>query len=247
VRVWSTDWFKNRDRAIERLMSGIEDAKAGMIRPRKAVTYRTRASVRPVSRAAEEEPAYGKAAPTRSLAASSELARYVRRPLRIAGDDMKDTTAVIPALVDLVRLEGPIHVEEAGRVLCQALGTRLTESNAAALDTAIEAAVEAQAIERQGPFLRLPGSTPVVRFRGADCPVTKPDLISPEEYDEAVRLVLRREFGLQQDVLESTVARTIGFERLGERLKDEIGRAVARVVAAGAARVDGRGYVVPSP
>ena len=54
-----------------------------------------------------------------------------------------------PELIDLVCAEGPIHVEEAGRVLCRALGTRLTEANNAALEPAIDAAVEAQAVERR--------------------------------------------------------------------------------------------------
>ena len=159
---------------------------------------------------------------------------------------MKDSSAVVPALGDLVRSEGPIHFEEAGRVLCQAFRTRLTEANAAALTVAIEAAIEAAAIERRGAFLWPPGAEPTVRFRGGPCPVKDPDLIPPEEFDEAIRLVLRREFGLQQEALNAAVARVMGFERLGERLRDEIGRSVARVVAGGEAKVDARGYVVPA-
>jgi len=150
----------------------------------------------------------------------------------------------VPALIDLVRVEGPIHVEEAGRVLCRAFGTRLTEANSAALELAIDAAVEAQAIERRGSFLRVPGAPVVVRHRGGDCPVTRPELIPPEEYEEAIRLVLKREFGLQPDALHSHVVRTMGFERTGERLKDEVSRAVRRLLDSGDATVDGRGYVV---
>ena len=245
LRIWSTDWFKNRERAIERLIAGIQTARQGKSRPPKRVAYRSPATIRTVSQVSEESPAYGLAAPDKSRPVLGELARYARRPIRVAGDDINDTSAVIPALIDLVNVEGPIHVDEAGRILCHALRSRLTESNAAALELAIAAAIEAQAVERKGAFLQPPGATPVVRFRGGDCPVTKPDLIPPQEYDEAVRLVLRREFGLQPDVLDSAVARTMGFERLGERLKDEISRAVARVLASGDARIDGRGYVVP--
>ena len=162
------------------------------------------------------------------------------------GQGMGDTSAVVPALIDLVRVEGPIHVEEAGRVLCRALGTRLTEANSNALELAIEAAVEAQVLERKGGFLRLPGAAAVVRHRGGDCDVTNPGLIPPDEYEEAVRLVLKREFGLQPDVLHSQVVKLMGFERAGERLKGEIARAVRRLIEAGVIKVDGRGYVVMS-
>jgi hypothetical protein len=157
---------------------------------------------------------------------------------------MTDTAAVVPALIDLVRIEGPIHVEEAGRVLCRALGTRLTESNSDALEVAIAAAIEAQALERKGGFLRIPGAATVVRHRGGTCEVTKPELIPPEEYAEAIRLVLKKEFGLHPDALHTSVVRLMGFERAGERLKDEISRGIRRLLDDGDIKVDGRGYVV---
>ena len=88
---------------------------------------------------------------------------------------MNDTASVVPALIDIVRSEGPIHIEEAGRVLCRAFGTRLTEANYGLLSLAVDAAVDAQAVERLDGFLRrLPGAPVVVRYRAGDCPVTKP-------------------------------------------------------------------------
>ena len=109
---------------------------------------------------------------------------------------------------------------------------------------AIDAAVEAQAIERKGGFLRVPGAATVVRYRGSDCEVTKPELIPPEEYEEAIRLVLKKEPGLHPEALHSSVARLMGFERAGERLKDELSRAVQRLIATHAISIDARGYVV---
>jgi hypothetical protein len=120
----------------------------------------------------------------------------------------------------------------------------LTEANSDALEVAIDAAIEAQAIERTGGFLRLPGSPAVVRYRGGDCEVTKPELIPPEEYEEAIRLVLKKELGLHPEALHSSVVRLMGFERAGERLKDELGRAVQRMIATDAIAIDARGYVV---
>jgi very-short-patch-repair endonuclease len=242
LRVWSTDWFKDRDRALERLLAHIGDAKEGKpAAPRPAPVPRK--VIRRASRAEEAVPAYG-AAPPKPGARARDVRPYVRRDVRLRGWDMNDNGTVVPALIDIVRDEGPIHVEEAGRVLCRAFGTRLTEGNYTLLNLAIDAAVEAQAVERLGAFLRLPGAPVTVRDRAGDCPVTKPELIPPEEYEEAVRLVLRREFGLQPDALHLHVVRLMGFERTGERLKDEISRAVKRLIEAEAVTVDGRGYVV---
>src|SRR5262249_3541907 len=118
------------------------------------------------------------------------------------------------------------------------------EANSIALEAAIEAASEAQALERKGGFLRIPGTSVAVRYRGGDCEVTKPELIPPEEYEQAIRIVLKKEFGLHPDVLHSSVARLMGFDRTGERLKDEIGGAIRRLLEADAIKTDGRGYVV---
>ena len=57
LRVWSTDWFKNRERALERLLTGIDEAKAG-IRPAHRVARVMRRPVRRVSRAEEAVPTY---------------------------------------------------------------------------------------------------------------------------------------------------------------------------------------------
>ena len=84
----------------------------------------------------------------------------------------------------------------------------------------------------------------MVRYRGGDCEVTKPELIPPEEYEEAIRLVLKKELGLQPDALHASVVRLMGFERAGERLKDELTRAVKRLIAGDAIAIDARGYVV---
>jgi very-short-patch-repair endonuclease len=243
VRVWSTDWFKNREKALERLIAAIEEIRSGAPPARRAAVPMRRV-VPTALHAAEPMAEYGSAAVDGGRKQPKEVVRYIRREPKVNGYSMTDMSSVVPALIDLVRAEGPIHVEEAGRVLCRAVGTRLTEANNAALQLAIEAAVEAQAAERQGGFLRLPGTPVAVRYRGGDCPVTKPELIPPEEYEEAVRLVLKREFGLQPDALHSHIVRLMGFERTGERLKDEIGRAVRRMIETKAIAVDARGYVV---
>jgi very-short-patch-repair endonuclease len=242
LRVWSTDWFKNPERALERLLVAIDDVKSGAPRVARAASPIRRLA--PVaSRAAEAEAQYDPRSPA-GRSKSRDVERYVRHAVRVNGQGMTDTAAVVPALIDLVRIEGPIHVEEAGRVLCRALGTRLTESNSDALEVAIAAAIEAQALERKGGFLRIPGAATVVRHRGGTCEVTKPELIPPEEYAEAIRLVLKKEFGLHPDALHTSVVRLMGFERAGERLKDEISRGIRRLLDDGDIKVDGRGYVV---
>jgi hypothetical protein len=242
IRVWSTDWFKNRGRALDRLLTAIDEVKSGAPpAPRATVPMRRLAPL--VSRAAEPQAHYDPES-RGSRSKPRDVQRYVRRDVRVNGRAMTDTSAVVPALIDLVRIEGPIHTEEAGRLLCRSLGTRLTEANSDALEVAIDAAIEAQAIERTGGFLRLPGSPAVVRYRGGDCEVTKPELIPPEEYEEAIRLVLKKELGLHPEALHSSVVRLMGFERAGERLKDELGRAVQRMIATDAIAIDARGYVV---
>jgi very-short-patch-repair endonuclease len=61
VRVWSTDWFKNREKALERLIAAIEEIRSGAPPARRA-TVSMRRVVPTALHAAEQMAAYGSSA-----------------------------------------------------------------------------------------------------------------------------------------------------------------------------------------
>ena len=126
IRVWSTDWFKNRERALARLLTAIDEIKSGAPpAPRAAPPIRRLAPL--VSRAAEPQAHYDPE-PRGGRSRPRDVQRYVRGDVRVNARAMTDTAGVVPALIDLVRIEGPIHSEEAGRVLCRSWARALDRS-----------------------------------------------------------------------------------------------------------------------
>jgi len=82
-----------------------------------------------------------------------------------------------------------------------------------------------------------------VRFRGGDCPVTDAEMICPEEYAAAVRIVLQRQFGLKFDALIESVAHLFGFVRTGPKLKAAVEQALIQLDEHGEIHKDNAGFV----
>src|SRR5262249_35002337 len=100
-------------------------------------------------------------------------------------------------------------------------------------------------LEQRGPFLWLRGVGDVaVRLRGGDCPVTSAELIAPEEYRTAIRLVLERELGLQKEALAASTVRLMGFRRSGRQLRTAIEREVDWLVQQGELQSDSGGFLI---
>jgi hypothetical protein len=136
-------------------------------------------------------------------------------------------------------------VDEAIRVVASYFATRASTRSREAFHRGLRAAAARGLVVERGEFLWRAGGDHVrVRLRGSDCPVTRPELIAPEEFEAAVRLVLKREFGLRRDALVSGAARLMGFGRAGQGLVAALEAAVDRLAAAGAIGEDSHGFLV---
>jgi hypothetical protein len=87
------------------------------------------------------------------------------------------------------------------------------------------------------------GALPV-RYRGNSCPVTRPELIPGEEFEAAINLVLRKEFGLGPISLVSSTIRLMGFKRSGTNLQEAVEVALRRLMDHGDVVVDTAGFLV---
>jgi hypothetical protein len=126
----------------------------------------------------------------------------------------------------LVRTEGPIHEDEAIRVLFG----RVSAPSRALFEKAIDEARKlGTVIQRQDFLWSSDGAKAPVRWRGDDCPVTSPELIALEEFAECALAVLRAEFGLPLDALIQRTLRKMGFARSGAHLVDRVNRALAKL------------------
>lgn len=247
-RVGSVDWFRRPGAVVDRVVSRAEAARAGRDAgsatrgPAPAVPTTDPAPPRPAPASRAEE------ATPRPLAAP-ETVPYPVRPTRRLGDVDALLAARPPRaaawIEEIVRREAPIHVEEALRALAAHFGARASARPREAFEAGLAHLLRRGGVTRRGAFLWAEGQTRApVRRRGEDAAVTDPDLIAPEEFEEALRLTLAVEFGAPAEALLQATARRLGYARCGGRIRTALEAALDRLLASGEVAPDAQGDLV---
>jgi len=240
VRVWSTDWFKDRAGQIDRLVAAIEQAKRNAAEEREqAAEARTRAAAEQAAAEAERL-AQALAAPGGTLPSDS----YVRPVVpeyqlapgqgRFASSDILETpiARVVSAVVSVVDVESPVHVDDVMSRVAGMWSTRLGSRVQTKIAQAVKTAVNDRAVELRGEFLQRPGAPVTVRSRaGMRIPA---DRIAPEEYQGAIRLVLGAAGSLSRQELVNEVRALLGYGRSSAALVEACERALEVMLGAGA-------------
>ncbi len=255
-RVWSLDWYSRPETTLKHLLARLE--AIGDQSPRLSATGATikldtgmlpeyladEQSVQPTTTPPVPEPRNNDMSVSdgAALPYQTSALRRTTAPLPLW---QTLPTVVAQYIAQLVADELPIHEEEAQRVLAAYTGTRVSKSVREAFEEGLRLAVARNLVRRSGEFLwtRELGR-PSVRIRGDDSPVAKPELIAPEEFQEAVRLTLARDFGLYEDALVISVSRLLGFRRCGAKLEAAIREAIAHLLRDGDIVCDGQGFLV---
>jgi very-short-patch-repair endonuclease len=237
-RVWSTDWFKDRTGQIERLTGLIEHSR---VRAREEAAAEREAQVRAAAdaaKAAELAAASAEAPPSPARGAVYE--RPTVPPYHIAdgegcyaGTDLlaAPTSQLLQAITAVVDAEAPIHLSD--------LAARVAGMWRSRVGTRIAARITetCQAAERDGLLLcrdgfawRSDGTCRVRSRAGTRIPAER---IAPEEYHEAVLLVLRSGFGFARNELINEVRTVFGYSRTGTQLEAAISSAIDHLLACG--------------
>jgi very-short-patch-repair endonuclease len=244
-RVWSTDWFKDREGQIERLMklidaSRIHTREAAAARDAAAEARREEAAQREQLRietivsdaddAARPEPP-AEDAPAEIPVRPYEMADATPR---WAGTDIlaSPQSLLLAALREVVDAEAPVHVDDVeARVAAMwgltRMGSRITTRIAHAVDAAAAQGI----LVRRGDFVHAPGGAVAVRSR-RDTRIPA-ERIAPEEYREAVLAVLRARGGLPRKELMAQARALLGFTRLNAKLEESFGAALDTLLADG--------------
>jgi very-short-patch-repair endonuclease len=260
-RIWSTDWYRNRAEAVDRLLRAVEEAKKA---PRTAIAVAATTTPEYASsftaKEYEEEYAVYDYTPTEEVPAfggngeiaitarvlggeidsvpAYETCRHLRIP--ITGElHQVPAESLVLAIEDIVAVETPVHVDEVVRRIrtlwgLQRAGSRIRE----AMDRAIDAAVRRNIVAREGEFLHLPNAGVRVRQRNGD-PPARIDLISDSEIAAALRLVLRSQFATPRGELIDACARRLGIQATSAGGSARIGGVIDAELARGALSTDG--------
>ncbi|HEX6095768.1 MAG TPA: DUF3320 domain-containing protein [Thermoanaerobaculia bacterium] len=231
-RVWSTDWYRDPEAVISRLLEAARGGQAILSVPVAVDEGTGRIACPPlpepevvVEVQPEEIPSY-------------EVCRDLRIPvigeLHLVAPEM-----LAAAVEDVVRVEGPVHVDEVVRRIrtlwgLQRAGNRIRE----AIERGAQIALRRQAVARDGEFLRLPDAPVVPRRRNGD-PPARVELIADVELAEAVQHVLRVEFATPRAELIDAAARRVGIQATSASVASRLGTVIDAEVRRGRLLLDG--------
>ena len=227
-RVWSTDWYRDREETIARLLQAIEIAKTAP----KPIT----SGAADFSPPAVEEGIV-------DVVRTGEVADYeICRELRIPANEELHLVApelLAAAVEDVVRVEGPVHIDEVIRRIrtiwgLQRAGNRIRE----AIAQGVQIAIVKQVIARDGEFLHVPHAAVLVRRRNGD-PPARVELISDAEFAEAFQLVLRSEFATPREELIDAAARRVGIQLTSNGVESRLAAIIEDEVRRGRLTLDG--------
>ncbi|AXY77384.1 DUF3320 domain-containing protein [Paraflavitalea soli] len=216
-RVWSTDWFRNPERELKRLVEAIEQAKT--LQHIDDDVYEEEGDViEPVVLEREEIMEQATDIPAYELAkvppdiASLEIHLHSVGKLSIW-------------IEEIVKVESPVHFDEVARRMIEAAGmARVGSRIRDALLQAVKYAEANKWIRVSEDFLwHREMKQPQLRDRSKlPAPVKKLKYIAPEEFILAIEKVVRGSIAIQPEAVVPLVARLFGFGRVTEEMKAEI-------------------------
>jgi very-short-patch-repair endonuclease len=250
IRVWSTDWFKDRAGQIERLLKAIDTER---VRAR-AEKHVDRAVIAEVAAGSVESPAErGPGRPPTTPVPETFLhpsegpptkpGEY-RRPSaqpyviapgqgRLSGNDILEAeeTVLAEVIQGVVDLEAPIHVAELMTRVAGVWGNKAGSRIQARVQTVAARMISIGTLRRRGDFFSGASDQCPVRSRA----LTKipADRIAPEEFEQAIMLVLAAGHSLPRPTLTAEVRSVLGYSRTGAIIEDAVSDAISRLLTAG--------------
>ena len=231
-RIWSTDWFYQRNKEIQRLRKALEEA-------------RTRDLSRSLKGSNTEAPQDNDSTDKELevqhivLEESALNVPLYRKANIVVGVNYepheRPLFEVLNILIEIVGVEGPVHIDEIARRYAAAhgksrVGSRISEHVA----TALSRAERDRKLERKGKFW---GTTeqfldvPVRDRSSESVPTTSAESISSMEITSCANLIEAESGKVSDEELVRVIAKTLGFKRAGpdfqshvrECLKDRAG------------------------
>ncbi len=244
-RVWSTEWFHERETAIGFILRSLERAEAAP--PEEMVQAPSLAP--PKGRAEDVQP---QARELRQTAVRRYPAGQPYEKFRPANKwrsiDVLLKPANVPVLAQLVAeivaKEGPIHEKVIVERLKETYGIdeiARESSTAANIGRATESAVRDYGLirGRNGCFL-LKADQPPLGFRAPGDGVRRPlNLIAPEEIEAAILHLIEDQFGLMRDRIPHGVGALFGIKRVSGEAAGIIDQVVDGLIERGVLRADG--------
>jgi very-short-patch-repair endonuclease len=215
-RIWSTDWFYQREKEMQRLREALERARVRDIaKGLKGSNSESPSAENDIAEARSEEPIVLEDA-------AIEVPKYEKARVVVGSNyepHERPLQQVVAMLCQVVAVEGPVHIDEIARRYAAAhgksrVGSRIGDWVKGALsrakrDRKLDSAGKFWATEEQ--FAAVP-----VRDRSAESiPTTSADSISTMEILACAKLIESESGAVEEEEMVRAVAKTMGFKRAG--------------------------------
>ncbi|WP_232343553.1 DUF3320 domain-containing protein [Novosphingopyxis sp. YJ-S2-01] len=224
-RIWSTDWFYNREKEIERLRLALEEARE---EDRLGLLPDT---VSPTQKMTQEE-ATREPEPVPEIE-DRKMPAYDRAnfPIHSRREPHEAPPAQLRDLLQrIVEHEGPITADEAARRVSACYGReRAGRRILAVTQTALNSLVSSRAVYLDDDFYLTLSQleAPPVRDRSGETGATlKASSIAVLEIGAALKIAIADNAGAEAEDLIRATARLLGYKRVGSELHDRIAMAV---------------------
>ena len=233
-RIWSTDWFKDRQGQIERVLKLVEESRREAREEAARVKVEREAAIEApeppnpegVPPDNGESPSEEPAAPPPVAPLRAERYTFAELGTRQTGLFMLPFHEVpagdlLRPIREVVAVEAPLHVKDLATRLANAYGFRQVGKRIAAhVDSACRLAEQRGVLQRRGDFVWAPSGEFTVRSRAGTG--ISAERIAPEEYRAAAVSVLEAQGALDRRALVNEVRSLFGFSRTGAQLEQAI-------------------------
>lgn len=232
--VWSTDWFKDKAGQVERLLGLIESTRQSA-QAEQAAEEEARAELATLEQAEKQG-----ATPPEPEGHDVEVAQavpyvFAQTPVLYRNQDFNEapSSLIEKAIENVLDVEAPLHVADlASRVVAfwgyDRAGSRMMQR----VRRAASELARAKKLLVRGDFVFRKNllETPVRSRAGTGIPAER---IAPEEYREAIVMILKSGNGLDRKTLTNKVRTLLGYSRTGSALEAAIGGAIDALLEEG--------------
>jgi very-short-patch-repair endonuclease len=251
-RIWSTDWFKDREGQINRILKLVDGAKQRDIEEARLEKEEQERVKREKEEHVEDAHAERTASPQEALAERTidpsipsvasandhqdsltieKAIDYLMAPTNqiYSGQEMiaAEADTLDLAITDVLKIEAPVHVQDLAQRVASRWGHDQVRSRMiAVIKRRLEQLEQQHSLSARGDFVYLPGANAEVKVRsrlGTNIPAER---ISPEEYKEAVLFALATGQSYDREELIKRVRGLFGFSRTGNQIRQQVSAAI---------------------
>jgi very-short-patch-repair endonuclease len=236
-RIWGTDWFRQPNEQLKKLLAAVELAKTPYSPPSPPAA---KAPGNPREDHAEDEEAEPE--PEADAWIVDELGASPYQEAQLNGTRIDTSrplheapmTALAEVAWNVVRVEGPIHREEVARRISGFFGAmRTTKKMISAVDAALLHSVRMGKLLVDREFYTFVGQpdTPVRSRAAVSSPTLRqPNMLPPAELSAALLTTIKTHLGVTWDEAIVATGRLLGFRSAGPQLKQVIVRELDRLL-----------------